>query len=206
MSDNRLLTILKRRGSADAADLAADLGISPQAVRQNLARLETRGLVDAEAVTGQVGRPRKLWSLTEEGHRQFPDGHAHALVEMIEATQQSFGDEGLDRLIAHREENQKRRYREALGAATDLEDKLQSLARLRTSEGYLAETQADGDGFLLIENHCPICAAATICQGFCRSELSLFREVLGPGVTVERAEHLFAGSHRCVYRVAPVTE
>jgi predicted ArsR family transcriptional regulator len=59
----------------------------------------------------------------------------------------------------------------------------------------------DRGGFLLVENHCPICAAARVCQGFCRSELELFREVLGPGVEVERTEHVLAGGRRCAYRV-----
>jgi predicted ArsR family transcriptional regulator len=36
------------------------------------------------------------------------------------------------------------------------------------------KTQADGS-CLLIENHCPICAAAEACQGFCRSELEVFQ-------------------------------
>jgi predicted ArsR family transcriptional regulator len=36
-----------------------------------------------------------------------------------------------------------------------------TLASIRTNEGYMAEIQSlDDDSFLLIENHCPICAAA----------------------------------------------
>jgi len=58
-------------------------------------------------------------------------------------------------------------------------------------------------GFLFIENHCPICAAASACRGFCATELDLFRAVLGPDVTVERAEHIVSGDRRCVYRIAP---
>ena len=54
----------------------------------------------------------------------------------------------------------------------------------------MAESRAEGDGYVLIENHCPICVAATACQGFCRSELDTFREVLGPDVSVERIEHI----------------
>jgi predicted ArsR family transcriptional regulator len=60
---------------------------------------------------------------------------------------------------------------------------------------------ADGS-WILAENHCPICAAARNCQGFCRSELSVFRAVLGPEVTVERVEHILAGARRCAYRIA----
>ncbi len=67
----------------------------------------------------------------------------------------------------------------------------------------MATVSKDAGGFRLIENHCPICAAARVCQGFCRSELALFREVLGPGVAVERTEHLLAGGRRCAYRVTP---
>lgn len=55
----------------------------------------------------------------------------------------------------------------------------------------------DGDAFLFIENHCPICAAAQACMGFCRSRLELFRQVLGEGVRVEREEHILLGARRC---------
>jgi predicted ArsR family transcriptional regulator len=71
----------------------------------------------------------------------------------------------------------------------------------------MAEVRAEeeGGGFLLVENHCPICAAANACQGFCSTELDLFRSVLGSGVEVERVEHIVSGDHRCAYRVRPKT-
>jgi predicted ArsR family transcriptional regulator len=73
---------------------------------------------------------------------------------------------------------------------------------VRTEEGYMAEVRREkGGSFLLVENHCPICAAANACQGFCSTELDLFRSVLGPGVEVERVEHIVSGDRRCAYRV-----
>jgi predicted ArsR family transcriptional regulator len=67
----------------------------------------------------------------------------------------------------------------------------------------MAEVLPDGPAsFLLVENHCPICAAATACQGFCATEIDLFRAVLGPDVSVERVEHILAGDRRCAYRVS----
>ena len=68
----------------------------------------------------------------------------------------------------------------------------------------MAEVKSeDGGSYLLVENHCPICAAANACQGFCSTELDLFRSVLGPGVAVERIEHIVSGDRRCAYRVTP---
>ena len=62
---------------------------------------------------------------------------------------------------------------------------------------------ASGGAFLLAENHCPICIAARACQGFCRSELEVFKAALGPEATVERTDHIIAGARRCAYRIAP---
>ncbi len=62
---------------------------------------------------------------------------------------------------------------------------------LRTDEGYMAEVQQKTEGeFLLIENHCPICAAASACRGLCAKELEVFQSVLGSDVSVERTEHI----------------
>jgi len=75
------------------------------------------------------------------------------------------------------------------------------LVKQRAAEGYTAEWRLEGAGFVLLENHCPICAAASACSGFCRSELQLFHELLGPDATVERTDDLLTGARRCAYRI-----
>ena len=92
------------------------------------------------------------------------------------------------------------------GAAVDpqasLATRLETLSALRTDEGYMAEVQRLEDGrFILVENHCPICAAATTCTGLCASEQQVFEAVLGPSVKIERTEHILAGERRCAYRI-----
>jgi predicted ArsR family transcriptional regulator len=68
----------------------------------------------------------------------------------------------------------------------------------------MAEYSKDDKGYLLVENHCPICAAAKICQGFCTSELNTFKFILGNDVSVTRVNHIIAGDRRCAYRIVPV--
>jgi predicted ArsR family transcriptional regulator len=92
-------------------------------------------------------------------------------VNLIAGIRSVFGEAGLDRLIEARQELAVTAYRRALGSCSSLEDCVRTVARLRTEEGYMADFEEEQDGsFLLIENHCPICAAAKTCQGFCRSE------------------------------------
>ncbi len=199
-----LLLILKTQGPSPVGALAMRLGVSRQAARQQIDRLVAEGLVaEAGALGGRVGRPGVAWGLTEKGHARFPDTHAHLTVELIDAVRAEFGDDGLDRLVARREQAAAQAYAQALAGAADLEARLDRLAALRSAEGYMAEWRRESDGgYLLIENHCPICAAAAACQGFCRAELELFRMMLQPA-HVTRTDHLLAGARRCAYRVTP---
>lgn len=197
---DRVLFLLKTRGPQGAGELAGELGVTAMAVRQHLAGLESEGLVEFEDERRKVGRPARIWRLSEAASARFPDTHAELTVELLAAVREAFGEQGIDRLVDLRSRKQQAGYRAELGSGT-LEQKLESLARLRSAEGYMAEWRRDGDGFVFLENHCPICAAARVCQRFCRDELEVFRAVLGAGVEVERTEHIVAGARRCAYRV-----
>jgi predicted ArsR family transcriptional regulator len=202
MPSDNILYALKSRGPLAAGALARALGITVVGVRQHLARLQAEGLVAFDDRAGAIGRPKRFWRLTAKGHGRFPDTHGDLAVNLIGGIRSIFGEAGLDRLIEARRVSALATYRRALEPCSGLEDRVRIVARLRTEEGYMAEFEAAADGsFLLIENHCPICAAAKTCQGFCRSELELFRAAFGAGTSVTRQEHLLSAGRRCVYRV-----
>jgi predicted ArsR family transcriptional regulator len=197
-----IVQLLKTEGALDSVTLGRRLKLTPMAVRQHLYALQEEKLVTADERPVPRGRPAKYWSLTPDAARLFPDAYAELSVALLTAVEDTFGPSGMRRLIDTRLTRQRSDYAARIPASLPLGKKLQRLARLRTEEGYMAEVRRERPGtFLLVENHCPICAAATACQGFCISELDLFRSVLGPGVDVERTEHIVAGDRRCAYRV-----
>ena len=199
---DRVLMRLKSHGPQTAQDIADAFAVSVMGAHKVLGALGCSGLVRHEDVSAGRGRPRRVFSLTEAGHNRFPNRHAELNAELIDLIRQSFGQEGLDRLIGEREGRQRARY--VVRDKTSLFDKLAALAELRAAEGYMARVEPEEDGsFLLVEDHCPICAAATACQGFCRSELAIFRDALGDNAEVNREEHLMGGGRRCTYRVMP---
>ena len=198
---DRILFLLKTRGPAET--LAVTLGVSRQTTLQQLERLVAEGLISHADERRGVGRPRRIWSLTLAAQARFSDTHAQLTVEMLDAVRAEFGDGGVDRLIARREAVTTQSYAQALAPLQSLAARVARLTELRTAEGYMADCSPDpGGGFLLVENHCPICAAAAACQGFCRAELQVFRDVMGPDVTVERTDHILAGARRCAYRIS----
>jgi predicted ArsR family transcriptional regulator len=135
----------------------------------------------------------------------FSDAHAELSVELIANVREVFGEQGLTKLIAKRTSQQISAYRTDLASATSLREKVRRLVKLRTDAGYLAQMQAAPDGFLLIENHCPICRAARACTGLCRQELEVFQAALGRDVLIERTEHILAGARRCAYHIRQKT-
>jgi predicted ArsR family transcriptional regulator len=194
--------LLKTRGRQSAAELAALVGVTPEAVRQQLVHLAAEGLTEAAAEPRGVGRPTQVWRLTARANDRFPDTHAELTVQLLSAVRAQLGEKALDRIIDARAAENLASYQAALDGAKSLGDRVTRLAAARTREGYMAEAHRDGEGFLLVENHCPICAAATECQGFCRAERDTFQKALGPGVFVERTEHIVSGDRRCAYRIA----
>jgi predicted ArsR family transcriptional regulator len=196
--------ILKTEGPIDTAKLAKRLDLTAMAVRQHLYVLQREGLVTSEERPVPIGRPAKFWRLTRDADHLFPDAYAELSVALIDSVKDAFGDEGLDRVLVSRCARQRTDYGKRIRLRDSLGRKLRELAQVRTEEGYMAEVRREDEGsYLLVENHCPICAAANACQGFCTTELDLFRSVLGPGVDIERVEHIISGDHRCVYRVTP---
>jgi predicted ArsR family transcriptional regulator len=201
--------ILERliRADATVAELARTLDMTEAGVRQHLDALADNGLVASRTRPGEGrGRPPTVWALTDLARDLFPDRHDDLTVDLISAVRAALGDEGLQRVIDARTEQQRAAYVRAIPKRGSLRARAEALARVRAEEGYVAEVldDPDGDGVLLVEHHCPICTAATACAGLCASELELFREVMGPSVRVERTQHLLSGDRRCAYRMTKV--
>lgn len=202
-SRERILHLLKTKGPQTAAALARRLGMTAVAARQHLELIQADGLVAYDEAPKGVGRPAREWRLREKAMALFPDSHGELAVAMLGSMREAFGERGLERLVGLRTRAQIRAYRERVAPHAPLHRKVAALAALRREEGYMAEWSRAGKGFLLVENHCPICAAARFCQGLCAGELELFRAVLG--ARVERTEHILAGARRCVYTIKPRT-
>jgi predicted ArsR family transcriptional regulator len=198
-----IVHLLKTEGPLDSAALARRLGLTAMAIRQHLYALQTEKLVTAEERPVPLGRPAKHWQLTRKADRLFPDAYAELNVSLIAAMGKVFGPGGLKEVIEARRKEQEAAYTRRISRRGPLKERVRQLAAIRSEEGYMAEVRPEARGYLLIENHCPICAAATVCQGFCTAELDLFRTVLGGDVSVERVEHLVSGDRRCAYRIAP---
>nr|WP_295864835.1 metalloregulator ArsR/SmtB family transcription factor [uncultured Chitinophaga sp.] len=201
--NERALWILKTRGPQPLSVVAEALNITVEGARFQLLKLSSEGLVEATNVAKGRGRPQQIWALTQKGNSRFPDSHAELTVRLIKTIRETLGDDALQAVIENSKKVGLDKYLKATSQEATLEGKINKLAETRDAEGYMATWEKDEEGYMLIENHCPICVAAEVCQNFCSAELETFQKVIGEGAEVHRVDHLLAGARRCAYRICP---
>ena len=203
-TEMKIIKILKTAGAMTAKNLANELSITTMAIRQHMHQLEDKGDIVYEDKKVKRGRPTRYWSLTETANIHFPNGHESLTLMLIDSVKKVYGLQGLDKLITQREKETYISYYEELSQLTTVSNKLHALAKLRSYEGYMASVEKDDDFYWLIENHCSICAAASTCQNFCRSELQLFQNLFKGYAEITRVEHIMQGARRCTYKITPI--
>src|SRR5262245_15459980 len=122
-----ILHLLKQQGPMDAEALASRLDISAMAVRQHLYALRTRKLVAYQEEPRPIGRPVKVWSLTPAADPCFPDAHKGLSVNLLNAAEQTFGDNGVKRILLRCTRQQIATYRSRIQPRASLYKRLKTL-------------------------------------------------------------------------------
>ncbi len=202
-----VLALLLRRGDATAADLAASLGISVQAMRRHLRSLEEDALVESSTTSAGPGRPTNHWRLTNRGQERFGDGSETFALGLLHSMAATLPADTVSNLMEQQAEEKARIYRTHIGSGP-LEDRLERLTELRRSEGYVADLGPDPSAgpdhraWLIREHHCSVMRIAEEFPQVCDQELLLLRLTF-PDCQVERVHWRLQEGHSCGFRLQP---
>ena len=195
----RVLVALKRAQPLTVKELATEFRITPNALRRHLKALETAGVVRYRAQVRGVGGPTFAYSLSDAGEALFPRAYAAALSDALDVVLAEQGIEGVVRVF-------RRQWASLADAASprmsgrSLGERAAVLAELRTSQGYMADSDEQSPGEAVIREHnCAIRDIATRFPEVCAAEERFFAELLG--ASVEREAHILEGCNACEYRV-----
>ncbi|HXY43749.1 MAG TPA: ArsR family transcriptional regulator [Acidimicrobiales bacterium] len=196
-----VLVALKRYGVMRAGELAAELGITVAAVRQQLGRLEEDGLVTHSSDADGRGRPAHRYELSGSAEGLFPKRYGDLTTELLGY----LGGPGSKEVSRLFEQRRRRRLREAGSrlSGLNLDEQVAELTRILDEDGYLADVcRLEDGGWRITEHNCAILSVATGYRQACASELAFIRDAL-PAGHVERVAHLLDGAHVCSYEVRP---
>jgi predicted ArsR family transcriptional regulator len=200
-SQQEIVTLLRRRGAMTVEGLSRAIGISTVAVRQHLDVLEAERLVDSRTERRPIGRPRRLFHLTDAADDLFPKNYSGLAQMVLEHLESSGGAEQVEGFFCARRLHMQREMASRV-EGRDLEGRVAALAEIQDQAGYMAEWEKNEDGsYTLREHNCAICKVARRFPQACANELQLIQDLTGAEVV--REQHLAAGDSTCAYRIRP---
>ena len=184
---DRVAQLLLERGAATAAQLGAELGLSPAAVRKHLDAMLADRLVEARELRPAGprgrGRPAKAFVLTATARESFPhfyDGIASAALHWIA---EHGGPGAVSRFAADQTRSLEARLRAAVRqAGDDPIARAEALAEALTAEGYAANATTIASGGQLCQHHCPVAHVAAEFPQLCDAETEVISRIVGTHV------------------------
>ena len=195
---DEILRVLKVNGAMFAPDISDHVGTGTSAVRPHLDGLVTDGLVEAEPIRGQPGRPRFRYRLTEDGHESFERTYGDLASCLIEAVLELGGKDLLDTMLQRHERHQLDRFAPRV-KGLPFDARVREVANILDECGYMVELEPTAEGYRLNEHNCPVARVAKDCTAPCESELRLIRSLVQ--ADVEQLEVAPGGDRACCYAI-----
>ncbi len=195
----KIVSELRRRGSASAADLARSFGLSPNAVRQQLVVLERDGLVAERPVRRGPTKPTYEFSLTPDADKLFPQGYDKMLTAVLRELRSQFGTPAVEQIFAGLSRRAIERARRSI-TAEDPEQRVAQLTEMLRKGGVVAEYNLIDGGFALHEHCCPYSDAAKENPEVCQVIHHVIDETIGEHVQTESLAH---GGKECRFEMRP---
>ncbi len=201
----QLLLLLKKSEGMTADQLARSLGITTMAVRKHLAVLERDGLVTTSLLRRKVGRPARLYRLSERADALFPQHYDVVLTELLHDLAQLDGPAKVEQLLQRRVQRAGQALARELEGIPTLRDRVRRLAETLDTLGYVTTwEQVDEQTYRLYQYHCPVRQVAAHFPVTCDAEVELYRTLLR--AHVERHCRLAAGDPCCCYVIRSLDE
>jgi predicted ArsR family transcriptional regulator len=192
---------LLRHAPRTTDELAAELGLSDNAVRAHLATLERDGLVGAggERREGRVGKPATIYQITPDAEPLFSEAYLPFLRSLLAALGERLSKEQLDRLLADVGARLAAGVRPLSG---DLPQRVHAASKLLNHLGGLSsvEEMDRGTGYLITSRGCPVGVAVRERPEVCEAIVTLLSELTGAEV---RSCCQRTGRPSCCFEVRP---
>jgi predicted ArsR family transcriptional regulator len=177
----RIIALL-RRGERTVDELAAELGVTDNAVRAHVDLLEREGIVTQTRVRreGAVGKPATLYAIAPEADGTLSAAYAPVLTALVSALRERMSRRELDAL--YRDAGRRLAASKGESEARGFETRVRAAATLLAGLGAeLDVAKADG-GFTLQGHACPLSDAVRADPSVCQSIRELVAQVTGESV------------------------
>ncbi len=199
-----IMDLLKRSTGLPVGQLAKDLGMSYMGVKQHCVEMEKKGLLETWRAPKALGRPEKLYRLTDKASAYYPEVGNELTIFILESVKELYGGGAPEKLLYSYFTKKTEFYKARLRGST-LVERVRHLARMRDQEGHCAEVEVDASGHMcLVEYHSPLRQIAQAYPSLHRMEELMMQRVLG--VPVQGSQQTSGGLMRNQFLVPVLTQ
>lgn len=196
--DKILLTLLKKP-QATINDLAESVNINAISVRHHLSSLQADNLVRAEEERHGVGRPRLVYSLTEDGMEKFPTRYLRLTNRILKGVRNELNSQQVKDLFSSIAKDIANEHKMKLNQLT-MDQKLTYINTLLMEEGFEVEWERNDSYYILHEINCPYIQVVQQHPEVCTLDQVLISEMLS--VPVEKIDCILSGGRQCSYQIS----
>lgn len=193
----QILQYLQRQGEATVKDLAALLGVSATAARDHLVHLQAEGLVAVRSERYGPGRPRLVYTLSDEARSRFPKQYDRLITGLLRELIALEGPGKVEQILERVGRRLADEYADRMAVGGDVAQRLAELRRVLEQRGVPAEVAEAGDGIRLFA--CPFYDVAQDHPEVCSMERQMIEYLLGEKLALESS--IREGAHTCRFVV-----
>ncbi len=194
----KVMRTLLTRQRCTINELAEAVNINPISVRHHIARLEAEGLATSEEERHGVGRPRRLYFLTEAGLEQFPSRYLRLTIRLLEQLKESMPKPMVNQLFTQMAQDLADEVK-TQAHGLEMEQRLDLVASLLSEEGFTVEWEKQGNQYLIREISCPYYRIGQNHPEVCSLDQTLISTVLA--VPAEKIKCVLNGDANCTYLI-----
>ena len=197
---NRVLRTLLLNQRRTVNELAEAVDINPISVRHHVSKLEAEGLIQSKEERHGVGRPRLVYSLTNQGMEQFPQRYLQLTLRLLQQLKENLSEKALGEIFQEL----------AQGIAGDLtqnidlesltlKERLDLLEQVLTAEGFMVNIEEEDENYYLVEASCQYHHVGEDHPEICVVDKELIAHFVSASPT--RVECILDGDLQCKYQI-----
>ncbi|MGD1067671.1 MAG: helix-turn-helix domain-containing protein [Vulcanimicrobiaceae bacterium] len=195
----KIVGALRERHSASAFDLADLLGLSPNAIRQQLVVLERDGLIAGHSVRRSRTKPTVEYTLTAEADRYFPQRYDKMLNAVLREIRTAGGDDAVKSIFDRIGQRSAARLGAALGEKP-VDERIAAVVSALKASGVTADMQKTDRGTIVLHEHaCPYASVVAENPEACSAIHTILESVV-PG-QAHQTESLATGGSECRFEI-----
>jgi len=198
---DRILQTLLRKPKITIIEIADAVGINAISVRHHLSNLEKEGLIAADEERHGVGRPRLVYSLTEDGMERFPTKYLRLTTRLLTQMKESMPAPVVAKLFNQIAEDLASEYSSQI-KGMGMEERLEFVKEMLAQEGFTVEWEKKGNDYQIHEISCPYYQIGIAHPEVCTVDQTLISKMLA--LPASKVQCILDGGAHCTYVVHPI--